>query len=127
LFLTIGNKLEDAEELVSAIKNIIDNYAQSNKISIKNSNSSFITTDIPKQMMTPRDAFFADKETTNLKESVGQICGEVIAPYPPGIPLICPGEKITKDVIDNIRFLKEENIPFQGPSDKTLKNIKVIK
>ena len=51
----------------------------------------------------PRDAFFAAKETVSAGKAVGRICAEQITPYPPGIPVIIPGERITTELVDYLR------------------------
>jgi arginine decarboxylase len=53
--------------------------------------------------MLPRDAFFAAKETVTAKAAVGRICAEQITPYPPGIPVLIPGERITVGLLDYLR------------------------
>ena len=53
--------------------------------------------------MLPRDAFFAAKETVPAGQAVGRICAEQITPYPPGIPVIIPGERITAELLDYLR------------------------
>ncbi len=53
--------------------------------------------------MLPRHAFFAPKETVPAGQAVGRICAEQITPYPPGIPVIIPGERITAELLDYLR------------------------
>ena len=53
--------------------------------------------------MLPRDAFFAPKETVPASQAAGRICAEQITPYPPGIPVIIPGERITAELLDYLR------------------------
>ncbi|GAB7387695.1 arginine decarboxylase [Bacillaceae bacterium] len=82
---------------------------------------------IPALAMSPRDAFYADTETIPLDESAGRIIAEFIMVYPPGIPILLPGEIITED---NIAYIKENlrvGLPVQGPEDESLETIKVIK
>lgn len=57
---------------------------------------------IPSMKLSPRDAYFRDKEMIPLSKSPGRISVEIITPYPPGIPLLVPGEEITGDVADYI-------------------------
>ena len=61
-------------------------------------------------VMTPKEAYFAEKEVVNIENSLGRICGEVIAEYPPGIPLLILGEKIAQEQID---YLKESKKSIQ--------------
>ena len=65
----------------------------------------------------PREAFYSDKNTILFEESAGKICGEMIMAYPPGIPIITPGERITEEIIDYIKELKEAKLHIQGMAD----------
>ncbi len=53
--------------------------------------------------MTPREAYFAEKEEIEIEKSLGRICGEVIAEYPPGIPILMLGEEIGQQQIDYLK------------------------
>lgn len=81
--------------------------------------------ELPSQIMTPREAYFALKDTVSLKQSIGRICGETLAPYPPGIPIIVPGELITQEVVSFIERFR--NFQWQGNTDPGMFNITVIK
>jgi superfamily II DNA/RNA helicase len=67
-------------------------------------------------------------ECTALLDAVreGEIAGEMVMAYPPGIPVLCIGERITKDEIDYIKMLKREKCELQGASDKNLEYIRVL-
>ena len=54
---------------------------------------------LPQSVRTPREALFAPKETINLAEAVGRIAAEQIAPYPPGVPIAAPGERIDEKIL----------------------------
>ena len=81
---------------------------------------------IPVKKLTPREAFYKDKKSVKIYESVGRICGEYIIPYPPGISLISPGEIITKEVIDYILFCNEKGMNVSGLKDYNLGQIQII-
>ena len=76
--------------------------------------------------MLPREAFLADTELVNFKTSEGRICAETISPYPPGIPVISPGEEITAEIIDYLMLEIKAGVRMQGPFDKELKSIRVV-
>jgi len=82
---------------------------------------------IPVLAITPREAFYADTETVPLQEAVGRIIAEFIMVYPPGIPILLPGEIIEQESLDFIRRNIEAGLPVQGPEDPTLQTVKVIK
>lgn len=83
--------------------------------------------DMPALAMSPRDAFYADVERIPLSGSAGRVMAEFIMVYPPGIPILMPGEIITQDNIDYIEANVAQGLPVQGPEDATLATIKVIK
>ncbi|MBV8583978.1 MAG: arginine decarboxylase, partial [Candidatus Eremiobacteraeota bacterium] len=71
--------------------------------------------------------FLAPAEFVRFKESKGRICAETISPYPPGIPVLAPGEEITRDIIDYVRLELKAGIRIQGPYDDELKVIRVVR
>jgi len=82
---------------------------------------------MPPQALSPREAFYAPTETVPLFESAGRIMAEFIMVYPPGIPILQPGELITEANLDYIREHLEAGLPVQGPEDPTLETIRVVK
>ncbi len=82
---------------------------------------------IPKIGFLPREALYREKESIPFIKSVGRASGEYIIPYPPGIPLICPGEIISEEVIEYVKLLKDLGIGIIGMSQRSLDTIKVIK
>ena len=81
---------------------------------------------IPPIRMLPRDAFLATTEFVRFKSSMGRICAEVITPYPPGIPVISPGEEITQEIVDYLDLEKRAGVRMQGPYDSELRTIRVV-
>ncbi len=77
-------------------------------------------------VMTPRDAFFAVSRAIPLAAAEGEVSAELVLPYPPGIPVLAPGEVIT---LDKIAYLQEGVAHGQyisGPADPTLATIRVV-
>ena len=116
----IGDNEENIEKLIFALKDIAEN---NRKPSIKR---DFKIPDTPELIVAPRDAFYSKKKSVSLEKSIGEISGESLMAYPPGIPIVCPGERITKDIIDYINLLKEEDSSLQGTSDPFVNNIRVL-
>lgn len=79
-----------------------------------------------KSKIKMREAYYSKKENISLKDAEGLISAEIAAPYPPGIPLLLPGEVITKDIIDTIDFYKSKEVDINGLSDSKADYIKVI-
>jgi arginine/lysine/ornithine decarboxylase len=76
--------------------------------------------------MLPRDAFFASKETVDADKAVGRICAEQITPYPPGIPVIIPGERMTGALLDYLRSGLAAGMQLPDPADPGLGTIRVV-
>lgn len=82
--------------------------------------------EIPHLSLTPRDAFYGETEVVPFRESAGRIIAEFIYVYPPGIPILLPGEVISQDNIDYIVDHVEVGLPVKGPEDRTIEFVKVI-
>jgi lysine decarboxylase len=76
--------------------------------------------------MTPREAFLGDIGRVPIAEAEGRICAETIAGYPPGIPALLPGERITREAIDYLRELVAAGARLHGASDPELESIFVV-
>ena len=72
-------------------------------------------------------AVFAEKEAVPFAEAEGRIAAEMAAPYPPGIPLICPGERYSREMLELMRQYKADGCEFHGPSDASLEVLYVLK
>lgn len=121
LICTISNDYDDFKSIKNAINNIITDKKDKYFEELKTINYPKI---IPKKILNPREAFYKNKKSVKIYDSIGQISGEYIIPYPPGVSILSPGEIITKEIIDYILYLKEMNI--SGISDTSLENIKII-
>ncbi|WP_338432394.1 aminotransferase class I/II-fold pyridoxal phosphate-dependent enzyme [Clostridium tyrobutyricum] len=120
---SFGDTRENMDALINALKEISREYFGNNT-----KKSDFLDVpDIPRQIKIPRDAFNAKKKAVSLKNSVGMISGEFLMAYPPGIPVLCPGEEITKDIVDYVKQLKEAGLYVQGTEDPEVEYIKVVK
>ncbi|QXM07057.1 aminotransferase class I/II-fold pyridoxal phosphate-dependent enzyme [Crassaminicella indica] len=117
---TIGNDAKDFEKLLKALISI------KKKREVRKIETIPLLASIPKMCIPPREAAFCNKRSIPFKQSSGKISGEYIIPYPPGIPIICPGEEITQEIIDYVELLKEKKINIIGMDDDHLENIKVI-
>lgn len=82
---------------------------------------------LPDQVILPRQAAFGQKDTIPFLESAGRICAEFVVPYPPGIPVLAPGETISMDKIQEIVEYKRNGISVIGTRDSDLGTIQVIK
>ena len=81
----------------------------------------------PQVAVSPQEAFYADKEMLPIDETKGRICSEFVMCYPPGIPILAPGEKITGQILAYIKYAKEKGCSMTGPEDPDIENLNVLK
>jgi arginine decarboxylase len=118
--ITIGDRKRDVDKLIAALKDIARRFG------VEKVPSSVIVPYKPKLIVSPRDAYYSPKKPVKIEDSIGEISGEMIMAYPPGIPVICPGERITKEVVEYVNNLKKEHAQLQGTEDTYVNNIKVL-
>ncbi|WP_026342065.1 aminotransferase class I/II-fold pyridoxal phosphate-dependent enzyme [Paenibacillus fonticola] len=121
-FITPGDTRETVDTLLTALRELSKLYYKEN-----NANELIVKIpEIPQLSLIPRDAFYADTEVVPFKESAGRIIAEFIYVYPPGIPILLPGEVISQDNIDYIVDHVEVGLPVKGPEDRYINQVKVI-
>jgi len=76
------------------------------------------------QVMTPRDAFFA--ETEQLTDPVGRVSADMVSPYPPGVPAILPGERCNRAVVDYLRAGRAAGMELRDATDPDLNTFQVV-
>ena len=81
----------------------------------------------PRVVTTPQESFYAEKESLPLRDKVGRVCSEFVMCYPPGIPILAPGEEITKEILDYIIYAKEKGCSMTGPEDAQIEYLNVLK
>lgn len=122
LIVTFGDTQAEIDALIHALQAISDRYYKTRPVhQVRVHNPQ-----IPPQVMIPRDAFYAVTESALLVESEGRVAAEFVMIYPPGIPILAPGDLITADNIAYILEHVEAGYPVQGPEDETLGRIRVV-
>ena len=81
----------------------------------------------PKVLVSPQVAFYSQKESMPVRQTAGRICGEFVMCYPPGIPILAPGERITADIVNYIQYAKEKGCSLTGPQDMEIARLNVVK
>jgi lysine decarboxylase len=76
-------------------------------------------------VMTPREAFLGPQEIVPAREAVGRVAAESLAAYPPGIPNVLPGERLTAETLDYIEQSIAHGGSLRGASDRELKTLRV--
>jgi lysine decarboxylase len=80
----------------------------------------------PKVVISPREAFFAPHVTVPANEAIGRVSAELVAPYPPGIPVLAPGERITSEAVEGLRQVMADGTQVRYAADCTLATFQVV-
>ena len=118
--ISVGDNMFVMERLISAMAEIKRIY-QKDKAGMYD--HEYIN---PEVVMTPQEAFYAAKRAMPIEQSAGQICSEFVMCYPPGIPILAPGERITQEILDYIAYAKEKGCFLTGTEDIHIENINVV-
>lgn len=124
--ISVGDTEDTISKLIEAFKHLAEEYFESNK-DVDNKAVALRVPNIPALAISPRDAFYSETELIPFKESAGRVIAEFIMIYPPGIPILIPGEIITEKNIQYIQRNIDVGLPVQGPEDESFTNIRVIK
>ena len=120
-YLSMGDRPQELERLVSALAEIKRRNRRDGAGLLQ---QEYID---PIVVASPQEAFYADKVSLPLEQSVGQVCSEFVMCYPPGIPILAPGEKITAEILDYIRYAKAKGCSMTGPEDPDILRLNVLK
>lgn len=120
-YVSVGDRPRDIERLVSALAEIRRLY--------KKDRTGLMTAEYinPKVIYSPQDAFYSEKQSLPLKECKDMVCAEFVMCYPPGIPILAPGELITQEILDYIVYAKEKGCSLTGPEDMEINHLNVMK
>jgi arginine decarboxylase len=119
---SFGDTKESVDKLLSALE----------EISAEQSCKEIVISEvlgipnIPESVLTPRDAFNSLTISIPIEDSIGLISAEFLMAYPPGIPILCPGEIVTQEIVDYVKALKAANLYVQGTADPEVNNIKIV-
>lgn len=120
---TIGDCQSDFERLVEALRNITASRGDRSE----EAKAEAIFPKLPEISIMPWEAIYCNKEQSEASDCIGRICGEMIIPYPPGIPVLMPGEVITPEAYEYLKLCVRQGIKINGVSDSKLEKIWVIK
>ena len=119
-YLSIGDRQRDIERLVSALSEIKRRFG--------GQETNLMTQEYidPVVAVSPQEAFYAPKKSLPLRSTAGHICSEFVMCYPPGIPILAPGEKITNEILDYIEYAKYKGCSMTGPEDAAIEHLNVL-
>lgn len=119
-YLSMGDRPQELERLVSALAEIRRRYQKDGTGLLS---QEYID---PEVVTSPQEAFYSDKISIPLEESEGRVCSEFVMCYPPGIPILAPGERITAEILEHIQYAKMKGCSMTGPEDPELKRLNVL-
>ncbi|MEA5616465.1 aminotransferase class I/II-fold pyridoxal phosphate-dependent enzyme [Cronbergia sp. UHCC 0137] len=122
--ISLGNIQRDINALVAALKNLVQISLLTNQYKICKYRNDDIIAHV--MSISPREAFFAASEIVPLAETTNRICAEIVCPYPPGIPVLMPGEVITKSALEYLRQIQAMGGFISGCADTNLLTLKVV-
>ena len=120
-YISVGDTDKNIERLIGALAEIRRRFKRSVAGMMKH---EYIN---PIVVMSPRDSFYAEKESLPIAESVGGVCGEFVMCYPPGIPILAPGERITSEIVDYIEYAKMKGCSLTGSEDMVVERLNIVK
>lgn len=118
--LSVGDRSLEIERLISALSEIKRLYAGDPAGMFDH---EYIT---PEIILSPQKAFYSEKKSLPIPETGQMVCGEFVMCYPPGIPILAPGERITGEILDYILYAKEKGCFLTGTQDMKVENINVV-
>ena len=121
-YISAGDRMFEIERLVSAFSEIKRRFGRADKAGLLE--NEYIN---PIVRMTPQEAFYSEKTSVPIRQSAGGVCAEFVMCYPPGIPILAPGELITDEIIQYICYAKEKGCFMTGTQDMKIENINVVK
>lgn len=119
-YISVGDSEANIERLVGALSEIKRRFKKDRTGMLDH---EYIN---PQVVMSPQKAFYSAKESLPLAQSIDRVCSEFVMCYPPGIPILAPGERITQPVLDYIQYAKAKGCFMTGPEDMKIEYLNVI-
>jgi lysine decarboxylase len=119
--VTVADDPADVKNLVAAIATVVDRQRDTARTP-----APAATWQIqPDVVLTPREAYFAHRRRIPLRDAIGEVSTEQFCPYPPGVPLLAPGERVTSEVVDAID-MAGRTTRMAYCSDPTAQTIEIV-
>lgn len=119
-YVSVGDRERDLERLVSAFAEIRRRYKRDKTGMLQH---EYIT---PQVVIPPQKAFYSEKRSVPIGQSEGKICTEFVMCYPPGIPILAPGERVTREILAYIAYAKEKGCSLTGTEDPDIHYLNVL-
>ncbi len=119
--ISAGDRALEIERLIASLSEIRRLYGKEDKSDMFD--HEYINPDV---VYAPQQAFYSPKKSLPIRKTAGKICGEFVMCYPPGIPILAPGERVTGEIINYILYAKEKGCLLTGTEDMAVNNINVV-
>lgn len=120
-YISVGDSEANIERLVGALSEIRRRFKKGRSGMLDH---EYIN---PQVVVSPQVAFYGEKESLPIAKSANRVCSEFVMCYPPGIPILAPGEMITEEILSYIRYAKDKGCFMTGPEDMEINRINVLK
>ena len=120
-YLSIGDRVRDIERLIGALAEVRRRFGRGSAAKLMK--QEYIEPDVA---LSPQEAFYAASEQLPVEQTAGRVCAEFVMCYPPGIPVLAPGERITPRIIEYIKYAKAKGCQMTGPEDPDIEMLNVI-
>ena len=121
--ITIGDTDESVNKLLDALRQM----SRDKRKPIVITDEVAPPADLPEIHISPREAYFAPSVVVNIEDAVGEIVAENIIPYPPGIPLLVPGEVLEAHHLEYLHYIMSKGSGVVGMEDKSLETLRIVK
>ncbi len=128
LNVTFGDSRDDVEQLVGALRDLSARYADVSAEDAAAACTTLLSHTPPftRQVLSPRDAVFSTAVAKPLADCAGEVSAEMVTPYPPGIPVLGPGEEVSAEIVAYLREASATGLKVHGPEDRTLRSLRVV-
>lgn len=126
LNVTFGDSMDDVRVLVEALRDIATRAAGADARAAAARWLRLRPPAFTRQALSPREAFFAPSVALPLAECAGRVSAEIVTPYPPGIPVLGPGEEIAKETVAYLEQASAVHLKVHGPEDLSLRTLRVV-
>jgi lysine decarboxylase len=119
--------LADTAEDFSVLENALVPILKKLQGPMRQTQTSLSWSVVPTVTISMRDAYFADTEFVSAKDAIGRISADLIAPYPPGVAVVAPGEVLTEQIVSGLAATQKAGVRIAYASDSTLATYRVTK
>ncbi len=119
---TLADTKEDFQKLAQVLIGILKSVASNPRASA----TALSWSVIPQVSISMRDAYFADTELVSARDAIGRTSADLIAPYPPGVAVVAPGEVLTEQIVNGLITSQKAGVRIAYATDPTLANFRVV-